>query len=75
MRRGAYWGIRSDVGDYGLGDALEAPHEQTMLLAKIPTRLKTLDDSEQERLIKVNAPARAPVEASLEAGGRVPLSP
>ena len=51
LRRGAYWGIRSDVGDYGLGDALDAPHEQTMRLAEIPTRLKTLDDTEQERLI------------------------
>lgn len=49
-RDGAYIGIRSDVADYGL-DALAAPHEQTLRLARIATRLDALDERVQERLI------------------------
>ena len=50
-REGAYWGIRTDIDDYGLGDTLPCPHERTMELAATPTRLKRLDDHLQERLI------------------------
>jgi NTE family protein len=50
-RRGAYWGIRTDIADYGLADALDCPVERTMELARTPTRLKRLDDDRQERLI------------------------
>jgi NTE family protein len=50
-RHGAYWGIRSDVADYHLHDALPAPHEATMALATLSTRLARLDGVVQERLI------------------------
>ncbi len=50
-RNGAYWGIRSDIADYGLSDPLDCPFERTMALAKTQTRLKGLDDNLQERLI------------------------
>ena len=50
-RRGAYWGIGSDVENFHLPDAMPAPLERTTELAKIPTRLKRLDDDQQERLI------------------------
>lgn len=50
-RDGAYWGIRTDIGDYGLDDALDCPFERTMELAKTPTRLKRLSEERQERLI------------------------
>ncbi|MET0849678.1 MAG: patatin-like phospholipase family protein [Candidatus Rokuibacteriota bacterium] len=50
-RRGAYWGIRTDIADYGLADPLPCPHDRTMSLAETPTRLKRLDASVQERLI------------------------
>ena len=50
-REGAYWGIRTDVADYDLGNALPCPHDRTMELAATPTRLKRLDDHLQERLI------------------------
>jgi len=51
-RNGAYWGIRTDIGRYGLGDdALEAPLERTTALAETPTRLKRLPREHQERLI------------------------
>jgi NTE family protein len=50
-RKGAYWGIRTNIKDYGLGDALPCPHDRTMALAETPTRLKRMDDHLQERLI------------------------
>ena len=50
-RAGAYWGIRTDIAKYGLADALACPHDRTMMLANMPTRLKRLDDGAQDRLI------------------------
>jgi len=57
-RKGAYWGIRSNVADYAL-PALAGypftpdrlPHGATLKLADTPTRLKALDEKHQERLI------------------------
>jgi NTE family protein len=51
QRKGAYWGIRTNIADYELSDALPCPLERTMELAETPTRLKRLDDDRQERLI------------------------
>ena len=51
IRRGAYWGIRTNIAHYELEDALDCPVEATMRLAEIPTRLKRLDAATQERLI------------------------
>lgn len=50
-RRGAYWGIRSDIGHYGLKDPLPCPPERTYDLARIGTRLAHLDDATQQRLV------------------------
>lgn len=50
VRKGAYWGIRTNIADYQLADALPRPHARTRELAVIPTRLKRLDDNVQERL-------------------------
>jgi NTE family protein len=51
-REGAYWGIRSDVEDYGPPPgSLPCPPAQTAVLAATPTRLKALDAILQERLI------------------------
>jgi NTE family protein len=50
-RLGAYWGIRTDVADFGLADSLPAPHEATMALAMLSTRLARLDEVVQERLV------------------------
>jgi NTE family protein len=51
LRGGTYWGVRSHVADYQLPDALEAPEHLTRRLAETPTRLKSLDDAHQERLV------------------------
>jgi len=50
-RLGAYWGIRTDIKDYGLDDALDCPLERTLDLAETPTRLKRLDSTRQKQLI------------------------
>lgn len=50
-RDGAYWGIRTDIASYRLGDALPAPLDRTTELAETPTRLKRLSREHQERLI------------------------
>jgi NTE family protein len=50
-RKGAYWGIRTNIKDYQLTDALDCPFERTLALAATPTRLKRLDDKLQEQLI------------------------
>lgn len=50
-RKGAYWGIRTDIARYGLPDVLPCPHPRTMLLADEETRLRAMGDSLQEKLI------------------------
>jgi len=51
VREGAYWGIRTDISDYKLDDALTAPHEDTLRLADTPTRLKRLPEKRQQQLM------------------------
>jgi NTE family protein len=50
-RKGSYWGIRTDIMEYRLADALPCPLEKTLALAQTKTRLKRLDSVVQERLI------------------------
>jgi len=33
-RKGAYWGIRTNIKEYELGDPLDCPFERTLALAK-----------------------------------------
>lgn len=70
-RKGAYWGIRTDIAKYKLPDALPCPLPRTTQLAELPTRLKRLDDTTQERLINwgyavCDAALRAHVDATLK---------
>lgn len=51
QREGAYWGIRTDISNYGLEDSLECPLEKTLKIADVPTRLKKIKSAMQERLI------------------------
>ena len=50
-RFGAYWGIRSDIANFGLPTSMEAPYEETLELAKVATRLARLDAATQELLV------------------------
>jgi len=51
LRAGAYWGIRSHVADYQLTDALPCPPQPTQRLAELTTRLASMPEGEQERLL------------------------
>jgi NTE family protein len=51
LRQGTYWGIRTDIADYGLPDALPCPHAKTLELAGTPTRLQKTPALRQEQLI------------------------
>ena len=50
-RKGAYWGIASDVRHYPLRDHLRVPHTWSAPLANVPTRLAAVPERLQERLI------------------------
>ena len=50
-RKGAYWGIDTRIGDYGLGDALPAHDQIVEPLARIRTRLDPFSDSHRGLLI------------------------
>lgn len=50
-RTGSYWGIRTNIKNYGLDNALNCPHDKTLKLANVNTRLKRLDSKTQKKLI------------------------
>jgi NTE family protein len=51
LREGAYWGIWTHIGDFGLPDALPVDEAASTALARTPTRLAKLERAHQERLI------------------------
>lgn len=76
-RSGAYWGIGSDISNYGLADTLPCPHNKTLKLAHTPTRLKKMDKGLQKRLINwgyavCDAAMRAHVDDTLPAASAFP---
>jgi len=77
VRKGAYWGVRTDIADYQLPDAFPCPPERTMALAELPTRLKRLNAELQERLINwgyavCDAALRKHVQPGLPKPGQLP---
>lgn len=76
-RQGTYWGIRTNIDNYGLPNALPCPERQTLQLADIATRLKRLGSVDQERLINwgyavCDAAMRRHVDPSLSAPAGFP---
>ena len=51
VRKGTYWGIRTNIADYALPDAMNCPFPETLKLAEVATRLKALDAALQEKII------------------------
>jgi NTE family protein len=51
LRKGTYWGIRTNILDYKLATAMNCPFAKTTELANTATRLKKLDGVLQERII------------------------
>jgi NTE family protein len=50
-RKGAYWGIMTEIADYGVTDSLPCPPQVTAQLAAMRTRLNHFSDTEQKQLI------------------------
>jgi NTE family protein len=50
-RLGAYWGICTDIANYGLADCIPFLHKDSLLLAETPTRLAAIDEKLQEQII------------------------
>ena len=48
---GAYWGIRTDIRNYELADALRCDHTRTLELANQPTRLASVKPRLQEQIM------------------------
>ncbi len=70
IRKGTYWGIRTNIADYNLDTALNCPFDKTILLANIATRLSRIGPLDQERLINwgyavCDAAMRRHVDSSL----------
>ncbi len=77
IRKGAYWGIRTDIADYGLADPLPCPYERTLELAETPTRLKSMSTELQQRIINwgyavCDAALRRHVDTGLSNPGNFP---
>ena len=76
-QKGTYWGIWTNIADYGLPATLECPHDLTLKIAATPTRLGKMDGAVQERLINwgyavCDAAMRRHVELALPTGGEFP---
>ena len=50
-RHGTYWGIRTDITDYGLADSLPCRADKIVAMANIRTRLNPFSEAEQCELI------------------------
>jgi NTE family protein len=77
LREGAYWGICSDIRNYGLADTLACPLPDTLEIARTPTRLAKLELDHQEKIIDwgyavCDAALRAHVLPSAQAPSRSP---
>jgi NTE family protein len=51
LRDGTYFGIGTDISRYPIQDAWPVPHEVSLQLAAVPTRLAAIDDTLQKKLI------------------------
>jgi NTE family protein len=76
-QKGTYWGIWTNIADYGLPSTLPCPHEATLRVAATPTRLGKMDAAVQERLINwgyavCDAAMRRHVDPDLPAAGAFP---
>jgi NTE family protein len=78
LRKGCYWGIWTNIANYQLPTALNAPYAQTAVIASIPTRLKALDSSSQRKLMNwgyavCDAAIRKHFDANLPPPGGFPF--
>ena len=50
-KTGAYWGIRTNIGNYAAPNKLSCPQEKTLVLAATPTRLAAVPEALQDKLM------------------------
>ena len=79
QKQGTYWGIRTDIAQYGAPNSLPAPYATTLDLAGTPTRLERVPEDLQERIINwgyavCDAAMRCHVDPQLPAPGGFPYS-
>ncbi len=73
---GAYWGISSELGNYGLADTLTTDSERSRSLAYVRTRLSTFNQEEQGQLVNWGyALADAAMRSYQSAEGPPPVWP
>lgn len=77
LRKGTYWGIRSNILDYKLPTAMNCPFDNTLRLANTATRLKKLDNTLQEQIINwgyaiCDAAIRKHLDPTLKPPGNFP---
>jgi len=74
-RTGTYWATRSDMAHYPAAGTLPCPFAATQKLAAVPTRLTSLDDTTQKRLINWGyAICDAAMRGHVVPGGAAPAS-
>ena len=76
-RLGAYWGVATDIANYGLADSLPFPHAESLKLAATPTRMAAIDPERQRQLINwgyavCDAALRAHVDPTFPKPARLP---
>jgi NTE family protein len=79
QKQGTYWGIRTDIAQYGAAHTLPAPYATTLDLAGTPTRLESVPEDLQERIINwgyavCDAAMRTYVDPQLPPPSRFPYS-
>ncbi len=77
VRKGAYWGIATEIEGYGLADAMVKDNAVTASLQKVRTRLNPFSDKEQGQLINwgyalCDAAVRRHVQGGLPAPASFP---
>jgi NTE family protein len=78
IRDGTYWGIRSEVADYHLGDPLVIPEADVARARSVKTGLSRLDDVTQRALINwgyaiADTAVRRWVDPNLTKPSRLPM--
>jgi NTE family protein len=73
LRKGTYWGIRTNIANYQLPDALLSPYPQTLDLANTSTRLKAMEENLKQRLVNwgyavCDAAIRKHLDSSIKVG-------
>jgi NTE family protein len=72
MRKGAYWGIWTDIAEFRLPDALPCPPAKANAIAATATRLKGLASDQQDKIINWGY---AICDASMRKYGGAPSQP